>query len=94
MYKCLLPIFLLASSTTVVLGAELDIEKSRKIISDGEVLATRHFLKPKRGWEMLIRKDGQLYVCTATLDKQYGFNGAPHEPYVHNDICIGQLKEK
>jgi hypothetical protein len=75
-------------------GAELVNEDTASlVVQTGDVLGSRAFLQPTLGWELLIRFDDGLYICSVRVGTTLEVNGAPHIDYVKVNSCFNQLTQ-
>lgn len=85
----------LGAVVTSTASAEvLDRDLYKTVMSSGEVVASRAFIDPTIGWELLIRHDGQFFICSVKASTKFGFNGAPNQEFVQGGTCIGPLETK
>jgi hypothetical protein len=67
----------------------LDRDLYKTVMSSGEVVASRAFTEPELGWELLIRHDGQFFICSVITRTKDGY-----KDFVQSGTCIGPSDKK
>ena len=74
-------------------AAKADEASAQKIVQAGEVLGSRPFIQPTLGFELLIRHNGGLFVCSVKQDTRFGYNGQPNVDFVAVGGCVSQAAD-
>ena len=75
-------------SISMANAAEIAEDLANSVVQNGEVLGSRPFMQPTLGWELLLRHEGDLYICSVAQETEYGYNGNPHVQIVKTKSCI------
>ena len=78
---------------SAAIAATTNEETSQIVVSSGEVLGSRAVVQPVLGWELLVRHNGNLFICSVKLEEKFGYNGAPNVPYVAAPNCVDSNQE-
>ncbi|WP_458790950.1 hypothetical protein [Yoonia sp. MH D7] len=78
---------------TQTAAGTVDEPTAKLIIQKGEIVSSRTFSQPSIGWEMIIRFEEGLYICSVQRDTRFGMNGSPHVEYVRVNTCIDEALE-
>lgn len=61
--------------TATVAAGEVGRQESQTIVRNGEIIAARPLGDPERGFELLVRHQGEIYICSTQLRTTYGADG-------------------